>query len=108
MYILNSYMDHLLRPEIPDGSPQRRFRAKPPTQDRLTKKDLSLRVQVPKNHILTQNLYYNYNYPKPKYLIMGFLDPLGLGLVGIYKGAQSFLGGFVPSRCFGVLGLGPM
>ena len=37
----------------------------------------TLRVQVPNNHILTQNLYYNYNYPKPKYLIIGYLDPLG-------------------------------
>ena len=38
----------------------------------------SLRVQVPNNHILTQNLYYNYYYPKPKYLIIGYLDPLGV------------------------------
>ena len=37
---------------------------------------LSLRVQVPNNHILTQNLYYNHYYPKPKYLIIGYLDPL--------------------------------
>ena len=36
-----------------------------------------LRVQVPNNHILTQNLYYNYYYPKPKYLIIGYMDPLG-------------------------------
>ena len=36
-----------------------------------------LRVRVPNNHILTQNLYYNYYYPKPKYLIIGYLDPLG-------------------------------
>ena len=33
---------------------------------------------MPNNHILTQNLYYNYYYPKPKYLIIGYLDPLGL------------------------------
>ena len=26
---------------------------------------LPLTVQVPDNHILTQNLYYNYHYPKP-------------------------------------------
>ena len=38
---------------------------------------LSLKVQVLNNHILTQNLYYNYYYPKPKYLIIGYLDPLG-------------------------------
>ena len=37
----------------------------------------TLRVQVPNNHILTQNLYYNYYYPKPKYLIIGYMDPLG-------------------------------
>ena len=36
-----------------------------------------LRVQVPKNHILTQNLYENYYYPNPKYLIIGYMDPLG-------------------------------
>ena len=36
-----------------------------------------LRVQVPKNHILTQNLYYNYYYPNPKYLVIGYMDPLG-------------------------------
>ena len=37
----------------------------------------TLRVQVPNNHILTQNLYYNYYYPNPKYLIIGYMDPLG-------------------------------
>ena len=41
----------------------------------LTVHGISLRVQVPNNHILTQNLYYNYYYPKPKYLIIGYLDP---------------------------------
>ena len=34
-----------------------------------------LRVQVPNNQILTQNLYYNYYYPRPKYLIIGYMDP---------------------------------
>ena len=38
---------------------------------------VALRVQVPYNHILTQNLYHNYYYPKPKYLIFMYLDPLG-------------------------------
>ena len=42
----------------------------------------SLRVQVPNNHILTPNLYYSYYYPKPKYLIIGYLDPLGLIIIG--------------------------
>ena len=37
----------------------------------------ALRVQVPNIHILPQNLYYNYYYPKPKYLIIGYMDPLG-------------------------------
>ena len=41
--------------------------------------ELFLRVQVPYNHILTQNLYYNYYYPKPKYLIIVYLDPLCWG-----------------------------
>ena len=36
----------------------------------------ALRVQVPNNHILTQKpVLYNYYYPKPKYLIIGYLDP---------------------------------
>ena len=38
---------------------------------------ITLRVQVPNNHILTRNLYYDYYYPKPKYLIIGYMDPLG-------------------------------
>ena len=37
----------------------------------------SLRVQETNNHILTPNLCYNYYYPKPKYLIIGYLGPLG-------------------------------
>ena len=45
---------------------------------------LPLRVQVPNNHILTQNQYYNYYYPKPKYLIIGYMDPLGS--IGIIMG----------------------
>ena len=39
---------------------------------------ISLRVQVPNNHIPTQNLYYRYYYPNPKYLIIGYMDPLGM------------------------------
>ena len=39
---------------------------------------LSLRVQVPNNHILTKNLYYNYYYPNPKYLNIGYMDPEGM------------------------------
>ena len=42
-----------------------------------TKDCKTLRVQVPNNHILTQNLYYNYYYPNPKYLIIGYMDFLG-------------------------------
>ena len=38
---------------------------------------LSQRVQVPNNHILTPNLYYNYYHPNPKYLIIGYMDPQG-------------------------------
>ena len=38
---------------------------------------LTLRVQVHTNHILTQNLYYNFDSPNPKYLILGYMDPLG-------------------------------
>ena len=35
------------------------------------------RVQVPNNHILTQDLHYKYYYPNPKYLIIIYMDPLG-------------------------------
>ena len=35
---------------------------------------LTLTVQVLKNHILTQHLYYNYYSPNPKYLILGHSD----------------------------------
>ena len=38
---------------------------------------VTLRVQVLNNHMLTQNQFYNYFYPKPKYLIIGYMDPLG-------------------------------
>ena len=36
---------------------------------------LPLRVQVPNNHILPQNLFYGYYYPNPEYL--NILGPLG-------------------------------
>ena len=56
---------------------------------------LPLRVQVPNNRILTQNLYYNYYYPKPKYLIVGYLDPLGTYVTG--RHGISFQSGRIPS-----------
>ena len=37
-------------------------------------KALTLRVQVPNNHIHTQNLRYNSYSPKPKYPMIGYLD----------------------------------
>ena len=42
------------------------------------------------NHILTQNMYDNSYYTKPKYLIIGYLDPLGcyysqLGMGDTYR-----------------------
>ena len=49
---------------------------------------LSLRVQVPDNYILTQNLYYHYYSPKPKYLIIGYLDPLGIIIIMIIPAAN--------------------
>ena len=39
--------------------------------------DSGLRVPVPNNRILTQTLHYNSYYPKPRYLIIGYLGPLG-------------------------------
>ena len=38
---------------------------------------MALRVQVPNNHILTQNLYYNYYYPKTQVPNYGVLGPFG-------------------------------
>ena len=44
---------------------------------------LSLRVQVPNSHILTQTLYYNYSYPNPKYLTNYWVHgPYGLAVGG--------------------------
>ena len=42
----------------------------------LTTARITLMVQVPNHYILTQNLYYNHYYPKSKYLIIGYLDPV--------------------------------
>ena len=52
-----------------------------PGQSHTTQKFLSglkiPRVQGPDHEMLIQNLYYNHYYPKPKYQILGYLDPLG-------------------------------
>ena len=40
--------------------------------------DLSLRVQVPHKHIPAQNLYYQDYSLNAKYLVIGYLDPLGV------------------------------
>ena len=47
---------------------------------------LTLRVQVLNIHILTQNLYYDYYYPNPKYLIIGYMDPLGYVPINVVLG----------------------
>ena len=36
---------------------------------------LTRRVQVPTSHRPAPNLYYNHNYPNPKYPIIGHMDP---------------------------------
>ena len=41
----------------------------------LKQLSIPLRVQVPNNHILIPNLYYNYYYQNPKYLNIGYMDP---------------------------------
>ena len=60
---------------------------------------LTLRVTVPSKYILTQNLYYHFYYPQPKYQIIRYTDPLGhttlyramalvlrlLGSINLYK-----------------------
>ena len=35
--------------------------------------DARLRFQVPNNHLLTQNQYYNSYYPNLKYLVIGYM-----------------------------------
>ena len=49
----------------------------------------SLRVQAPNNHILAQNLYYNYYYLKPKYLNIGYMDPLGMCFLTLHSPLSS-------------------
>ena len=51
-------------------------------------KDLDVK-KLPPCPILTQNLYYNYYYPKPKYLIIGYMDPLGTGLGSEHRKVQN-------------------
>ena len=41
-----------------------------------TKSCCTLRVQVPNNHILPQNMYYKQYYPKPKYSVIGYMGSL--------------------------------
>ena len=43
--------------------------------DALERRFYTIRVQVPNNHILTQNVYYKHYYPTPKYLIIGHMGP---------------------------------
>ena len=59
--------------------------------------NLPLRVQVLNNHILTPNLYQNYNYPNPKYPIIGYMDPLGSIL--FLQQTSWFSGSFSPYWC---------
>ena len=49
----------------------------------------SLRVQVPNNHILTENLYYTYYYPNSKYLVIGHMDPFGFTFEEILASCRS-------------------
>ena len=56
---------------------QGRLRDPPATKQGPIPQPLTLRVQVANYHILTQNLYHNSYYRKPKYLINGYMDPLG-------------------------------
>ena len=54
--------------------------------------NMFLRVQVPKIHRLTQNLYYNHNCPKPMYPIFGYIDPQGMTMCsGLGTQVTSFL-----------------
>ena len=49
----------------------------------------SVRVQVSTSHrLITLNQCYNYYHPKPKYLIVGYMDPLGLMLEMHFPGVS--------------------
>ena len=63
-------------PLINDRLPDRNNEPDDP-ESSLPHKPSTLKVQAPDNHILAQNLYYNYYFPKAKYLIIGYLDSLG-------------------------------
>ena len=68
-----------------DKSPKSLGGAKPPPGQyaQATKAAQTQHMKVaflenlPKNHKLTQDPYYNYYYRKPKYLFFGYRDPLG-------------------------------
>ena len=51
------------------------YAAKENSSSGFRDRGIALRVQVRNSHILTQNLHYNYYYPIPKYLMIGYLDP---------------------------------
>ena len=53
--------------------------------------NFAARVQVPNNHILTQNLYYNHYYQNPKYPIIRYMDPQGLQPGCMLQGEAAFL-----------------
>ena len=62
---------------------------------RLLRNWAYLRVLVFNIHILPQNLYYNYHSPKPKYLMIGYLDPLGLYQVRVQVANNLVIAGFL-------------
>ena len=55
-----------------------------------------LRVQLPNNHRLAQNLSHIYYYQKPKYLFIGYLDPLGATRTCVWTCAGSGLEPLAP------------
>ena len=87
----------------------------------LSDPPFALKTHVPHNQILTQNLYYVFYYPNPKYLKFGYMDLLGyilwsfsshaltcLGLLEHHlraKGFLTFRGFSSPSVDTGVIGV---
>ena len=57
---------------------------------------ITLRAQVPNNHILIQNLYYHDFYPNPKYLISCWaLEPLAYILFHVNHSLNSLKGDYI-------------
>ena len=87
------------RVESPSALHRQQHSTRHSQDGRFSKVTLAPRVQVPNHPLLTQNLYYNYVYPKPTYLILGYMDPLGCrNFKGYFRMSLSCLYGSAPKE----------